>query len=136
MNEKIVPPFTKVSATEKVKRAEDLWNSKDPEAIALAYTEDSEWRNRDVFFKGREKIVSFLKSKWLKEQKYTLKKELFSFTDNRIAVDFIYEYQDENEAWFRAYGNEHWIFDASGLMNRRDASINDVAINVQERIFF
>ncbi|MFT7688075.1 MAG: nuclear transport factor 2 (NTF2) superfamily protein [Candidatus Azotimanducaceae bacterium] len=134
MKTQIVPPFTAASAKEKVQRAEDLWNKQDPKKISMAYSEDSEWRNRGLIFKGRKNIVSFLISKWQKENQYKLKKDLFSFTDNKIAVDFIYEYQSENSVWFRAYGNEHWEFNSDGLMTKRDASINDVAISVQDRM--
>ena len=136
MNVQIKPPFSLESAKEKVQRAEDLWNTKNPEAISKAYTSNSEWRNRNVFLKGRSEIKAFLKAKWEKERNYRLEKHLFSFSDEHIAVHFQYEYQDENSQWFRAYGNEHWTFDTEGLMAKRDASINDQAIDKNERIIF
>ena len=115
--------------------AEDAWNSRDPERVALAYTEDSRWRNRAEFFQGRAEIVAFLRRKWSREIDYRLIKELWAFHDNRIAVRFQYEWRDDSEHWFRCYGNEQWEFDAAGLMRRREASINDVAIAADDRKF-
>ena len=133
---KILPPFTLETAQKKVKLAQDNWNSKDPERIALAYTEDCEWRNRNEFIKGRTDIKEFLKKKYAKELDYKLEKYLFAFMDNKISVHFQYEYHNENGQWFRAYGNENWEFDwESGLMMKRDASINDLAIQESERKF-
>ena len=129
----IRPPFTRDTALAKVEAADDAWNSRDPERVALAYSEDSEWRNRDEFFKGREAIKVFLRRKWAKELDYRLKKELWAYTDNRISVRFEYEWHDENNQWYRTYGNEHWEFDQDGLMRRRDMSANDVAIAEHER---
>jgi len=128
-----VPPFTAVTARQKVQAAEDAWNSRDPERVALAYTIDSEWRNRDEFFQGREAIVAFLRRKWARELDYRLRKELWCFTDNRISVRFEYESRDVNGQWWRSHGNEHWEFDERGLMRRRDASINDYRIDESER---
>ncbi|WP_394774090.1 DUF1348 family protein [Flavobacterium sp.] len=128
-----LPPFTYETALEKIQLAEDAWNSQDPERVSKAYTIDSEWRNRDQFVNGREEIVRFLTKKWEKESNYKLKKEYWAHTDNRIAVRFEYEYQDLNGNWFRAYGNENWEFDANGLMQKRFASINDLAINEEDR---
>lgn len=128
-----LPPFTHETAVQKVQLAEDAWNSKNPEKIALAYTEDSEWRNRSEFVTGREEIVKFLTGKWEKELDYKLKKELWAFTDNRIAVRYEYEYHNAEGQWFRAYGNENWEFDENGLMQRRFASVNDLPINESER---
>jgi uncharacterized protein len=130
-----VPPFTLETAAEKVRMAEDAWNTRDPERVALAYTEDSRWRNRAEFFQGRKAIIEFLKRKWAKELDYRLIKELWAFHENRIAVRFQYEWHDDSDNWFRAYGNEQWEFDATGLMRRREASINDVPILVVERKF-
>ncbi len=130
-----LPPFDEVSALAKVQAAEDAWNSCDPERVSLAYTVDSEWRNRDEFINGREEVQAFLSHKWKTERNYKLKKELWSFTDNRIAVTFRYEWQNEAGSWFRSYGNELWEFAANGLMQRRIASINDSAINESEREF-
>ena len=130
------PPFTEETARKKVQAAEDAWNSRDPERVALAYTPDSEWRNRDLFFGGRQAIVDFLRAKWQKEQDYRLKKTLWAFTDNRIAVRFEYEWHNDQGQWFRSYGNEMWEFADNGLMQRRFASINDVAIAEQERRIF
>ncbi|MET9509699.1 nuclear transport factor 2 family protein [Streptomyces flavidovirens] len=127
------PPFTAGTAREKVQAAEDAWNSRDPERVALAYTEDSEWRNRDTFLRGRAQIVEFLRDKWRRELDYRLRKELWAFTDNRIAVRFEYEWHDEADQWFRSYGNENWEFDENGLMRRRYASINDLTISADER---
>ncbi len=129
----IRPPFTHESALAKVKAAEDAWNSRDPERVALAYSENSEWRNRDQFFKGREAIKAFLHRKWAKELDYRLKKELWAYTDNRISVRFEYEWHDDNNQWYRTYGNEHWEFDDDGLMRRRDMSANDIPIEEHER---
>jgi nuclear transport factor 2 (NTF2) superfamily protein len=130
-----VPPFTLETATAKVRLAEDAWNSRDPERVSLAYTEDSWWRNRSEFFVGRAAIVEFLGRKWARELDYRLIKELWAFTANRISVRFQYEWHDQDGAWFRAYGNEQWEFDEHGLMRRREASINDVAIGPAERRF-
>ena len=127
------PPFTVETAKAKVKAAENAWNSRDPDRIALAYTEDSEWRNRDKFLKGRDEIKAFLKRKWAKELDYRLMKELWAFTENRISVRFEYEWHNEQGQWFRSHGNEHWEFDEHGLMRRRDASINDVPIEERQR---
>lgn len=129
----IKPPFTRESATAKVKAAEDAWNSRDPERIALAYTPDSVWRNRSEFLKGREEIKAFLRRKWEKELDYRLMKELWAFDGNRISVRFEYEWHDTSGQWFRSHGNEQWEFDAEGLMARREASINDVEIEESER---
>ncbi|RST13494.1 DUF1348 family protein [Streptomyces sp. WAC05374] len=123
-----LPPFTEETARLKVRLAEDAWNTRDPERVALAYTEDSEWRNRDVFLRGRDEIVAFLTDKWRRELDYRLRKELWAFTGDRIAVRFAYEYHDADGRWFRAYGNENWEFDERGLMRKRYASINDVPI--------
>jgi hypothetical protein len=131
----IRPPFSLQTATAKVRAAEDAWNSRDPQQVSLAYSEDSEWRNRDTFIRGREPIREFLTGKWEREFDYRLAKALWSFTDNRIAVRFQYEYHDAYGQWFRAYGNELWEFDDEGLMRRREASINDVAIEENERKF-
>lgn len=130
-----LPPFTLETAKEKIQMAEDAWNSQDPEKVSKAYTTDSEWRNRDTFINGREEIVSFLQKKWEKELNYRLKKEYWAHTGNRIAVRFEYEYQTREGNWFRAYGNENWEFDDNGLMMKRYASINDVAIQEEERKF-
>jgi uncharacterized protein len=131
----ITPPFTHASAVRKVRMAEDAWNSRDPERVSLAYTEDSRWRNRAEFFQGRAKIREFLQRKWQKEQDYRLIKELWAYTDNRIAVRFQYEWHDGSGQWYRAHGNEQWEFAASGLMQRREASINDVPIADSDRRF-
>jgi nuclear transport factor 2 (NTF2) superfamily protein len=128
-----LPPFTLESAIKKVQLAEDAWNSQDPVRVSLAYTVDSEWRNRSEFVNGREEIVKFLSGKWQRELDYKLKKELWAFTDNRIAVRFEYEYHDASGQWYRAYGNENWEFDENGLMQRRFASINDLPINEADR---
>ncbi len=130
-----LPPFTEETAKQKIQMAEDAWNSKDPVKVAKAYTVDSEWRNRDQFVNGREEIQSFLEHKWEKELDYKLKKELWAFKDNRIAVRFEYEYRNTEGQWFRAYGNENWEFDENGLMQKRFASINDLAIEEGERKF-
>ncbi|MEZ5945173.1 MAG: nuclear transport factor 2 family protein [Planctomycetaceae bacterium] len=132
----ILPPFNLESATAKVRAAEDAWNSRDPHRVSLAYTEDSEWRNRSQFIRGREQIREFLTEKWAKELDYRLTKSLWSFTENRIAVRFQYEYHNAEGQWFRAYGNELWEFDDEGLMRRREASINDVAIEDEQRRFY
>ena len=131
-----VPPFTEESARRKVKAAQDAWNTRDPEKVSLAYTEDSKWRNRDEFFEGREEIVAFLKRKWARELDYRLQKNLWCFTRNRIAVRFEYECHDAEGRWWRSHGNELWEFDANGLMRRRDASINDYRIDESERRIF
>ena len=127
------PPFTMESALQKVQMAEDAWNTKDPEKVCLAYTEDTEWRNRIQFLSGREEVKAFLKRKWEYELDYKLKKELWGFRENRMAVRFEYEYRNVEGQWFRAYGNELWEFDGRGLMRKRFASINDVPINESER---
>ena len=131
----IAPPFTLVTALRKVRLAEDAWNSRDPKRVSLAYSENSVWRNRGEFVTGREAIRRFLAGKWERELDYRLTKSLWSFTDNRIAVRFQYEYHDAAGQWFRAYGNELWEFDDAGLMRRREASINDVPISAAERRF-
>ncbi|MBX3738631.1 MAG: nuclear transport factor 2 family protein [Candidatus Didemnitutus sp.] len=128
-----VPPFDEASARLKVQAAEDAWNSRDPERVALAYTEHSEWRNRSEFFSGRAAIVAFLRRKWARELDYRLKKELWTFGGNRIAVRFEYEWHDASGQWYRSYGNENWEFAASGLMASRFASINDLPIHPMER---
>ncbi|PIR00290.1 MAG: hypothetical protein COV66_07335 [Nitrospinae bacterium CG11_big_fil_rev_8_21_14_0_20_45_15] len=128
-----LPPFTQETASQKVRRAEDAWNTRDPEKVALAYTLDSDWRNRTEFILGREAIVQFLQRKWAKEQEYRLIKELWAFDDSRIAVRFAYEWRDRQGDWFRSYGNENWEFDENGLMRRRIASINDLAISEKDR---
>ncbi|MBY0462826.1 MAG: nuclear transport factor 2 family protein [Alphaproteobacteria bacterium] len=130
-----LPPFTMETALQKVQLAEDAWNSQDPERIASAYTIDTQWRNRTEFINGREEVVAFLKQKWQKELNYKLKKELWGFRENRMAVRFEYEYQDNSGQWFRAYGNENWEFDGNGLMQKRYASINDLAIDPKDRKF-
>ena len=131
-----LPPFNQETAILKVQNAEDAWNSKDPERVSLAYTIDTEWRNRDQFINGRQEVVSFLTDKWKKEQQYKLKKELWAFTDNRIAVRFEYEFKDESGQWYRAYGNENWEFNSDGLMQRRFASINNIEIEEKDRKLF
>ncbi|MGA7117830.1 MAG: nuclear transport factor 2 family protein [Hyphomicrobium sp.] len=128
-----LPPFTLETAIQKVRMAEDGWNSRDPDRVALAYTPDSQWRNRAEFPKGRSEIISFLTAKWARELDYRLIKEIWAFTDNRIAVRFAYEWHDVAGQWFRSYGNENWEFDAQGLMQKRFASINDVAIRDNDR---
>ncbi|WP_159470402.1 nuclear transport factor 2 family protein [Dyadobacter sp. 3J3] len=130
---KPLPPFDLDSAIEKVQLAEDAWNSRDPERVASAYTLDTEWRNRSVFINGRENVIKFLADKWQRELRYKLKKELWAFTGNRIAVRFEYEYHDSDMRWFRAYGNENWEFNENGLMQRRFASINDLEIKEEDR---
>ena len=129
------PPFTRETAMQKVRMAEDGWNNRDPEKVALAYTADSQWRNRNEFLKGRAEIVEFLKRKWAKEHEYRLIKELWAFEGNRIAVRFAYEWHDEAGQWWRSYGNENWAFDENGLMQKRYASINDLAIPASDRLF-
>ena len=129
----IRPPFSLESALAKVQAAEDAWNSRDPDRVSLAYSENSEWRNRTEFFQGRAAIRAFLSRKWAKELDYRLKKELWGFRENRIAVRFEYEWHDADGQWYRAYGNELWEFDPDGLMQRRYASINDALIEEQER---
>ncbi len=133
MSNKLIPPFTEETARAKVKAAEDGWNSRDPERVALAYTEDSQWRNRDEFFTGRKAIKEFLTRKWASELDYRLMKELWAYTGNRISVRFEYEWHDESDQWYRTHGNEHWEFDEEGLMRRRDMSANDVPIAESER---
>jgi uncharacterized protein len=130
-----LPPFTAETAAQKVRLAEDGWNTRDPARAALAYTEDSRWRNRAEFVNGRAEIVAFLTRKWRRELEYRLIKELWAFAGNRIAVRFAYEYHDDSGNWFRAYGNENWEFDENGLMRVRFASINDLPIGVGERKF-
>lgn len=130
-----LPPFTLETAKEKIQLAEDAWNSQDPERVSKAYTEDSEWRNRDQFINGRAEIVEFLRKKWTKELNYKLRKEYWDHAENRIAVRFEYEYQTKSGEWFRAYGNENWEFDENGLMQKRYASINDLAIKEEDRKF-
>ena len=131
-----VPPFNEASARQKVLAAEAAWNSRDPERVAGAYTVDSVWRNRSEFIQGRDQIVSFLQAKWARELDYVLRKDLWAFHDNRIAVRFQYEWRDHDGNWFRSYGNENWEFDADGYMQRREASINDLAITADERRIF
>lgn len=131
-----LPPFTEETARQKIQMAEDAWNSRDPGRVALAYTINSEWRNRNQFINGRDEIIAFLKQKWQREINYRFKKEYWAHTNNRIAVRFEYEYQDDAGQWYRAYGNENWEFDENGLMARRYASINDLAITETERKFF
>jgi nuclear transport factor 2 (NTF2) superfamily protein len=130
-----LPPFDAETAAKKARMAEDAWNSRDPERVSLAYTEESWWRNRSEFFSGRAAIVEFLTRKWAKELDYRLIKEVWAFHGNRIAARFAYEYQDAAGNWFRAHGNEQWEFDEAGLMRRREASINDVPIAESERKF-
>ena len=130
-----VPPFTEETARTKVKAAEDAWNTRDPEVVAKAYTEDSQWRNRDEFFTGREAIKEFLRRKWAKELDYKLMKELWAYTGNHISVRFEYEWHDSSGQWYRTHGNEHWEFDENGLMRRRDMSANDIPIQESERRF-
>lgn len=127
------PPFTAETAAAKVQTAEDAWNTRNPEVVAQAYTEDSQWRNRTEFFCGREAIKAFLKRKWARELDYRLKKELWAYTENRISVRFEYEWHDAEGQWYRTHGNEHWEFAADGLMRRRDMSANDIPIQESER---
>ncbi|MGY6647857.1 DUF1348 family protein [Wenyingzhuangia sp. IMCC45574] len=131
-----LPPFTEETAKIKIQKAEDAWNSKNPEVVSMAYTPDSEWRNRNLFINGREEIVTFLKNKWSTEINYKLKKEYWAHTANRIAVRFEYEYQNNEGKWYRAYGNENWEFDDNGLMKKRYASINDLEITENQRKIF
>ena len=131
----VCPPFDHAKAIVKVRAAENAWNSRDPLRVSLAYSDDSLWRNRDQFIQGRGEIVRFLTAKWEKELDYRLVKEMWTFSDNRIAVRFQYEWHDVNSHWFRSYGNELWEFDEQGLMRRREASINDVPIQFQQRRF-
>ena len=129
------PPFTLETATQKVRLAEDAWNTRDPDRVSLAYTVDSVWRNRSEFVSGRQQIVEFLRRKWARELDYRLKKELWCFAGNRISVKFEYEWHDDSGHWYRSYGNEQWEFNDDGLMRRREASINDVPIGEAERKF-
>lgn len=131
-----LPPFNKETATEKVRLAEDGWNSRDPEKVALAYAMNTKWRNRSHFLYNRGEAQAFLEAKWNKENEYRLIKELFAFTENRIAVRYAYEWRDDSGNWFRSYGNENWVFDESGLMIERFASINDLPIAEQDRKFY
>ncbi|MGD1854480.1 MAG: DUF1348 family protein [Leptolyngbyaceae cyanobacterium] len=133
---KLVPPFTREIAAKKVRMAEDAWNSRDPQRVSMAYSENSHWRNRAEIFEGREAIREFLSRKWDKELAYRLTKEMWAFGENRIAVRFQYEWHDDAGQWYRAYGNENWEFDDDGLMRRREASINDKPIAEDERRFF
>ncbi len=128
-----VPPFTEETARAKVKAAENAWNTRDPEVVAKAYTEDSQWRNRDEFLTGREAIKEFLRRKWAKELDYKLMKELWAYTGNHISVRFEYEWHDASGQWYRTHGNEHWEFDENGLMRRRDMSANDIPIDESGR---
>ena len=130
-----LPPFTRETAAQKARLAEDGWNSRDPERVSLVYTPDSQWRNRAEFFSGREAIVQFLRRKWAKELDYRLIKEVWAFHENRIAVRFAYEWHDDSGSWFRSYGNENWEFNEQGLMRRRIASINDLPIRDTDRKF-
>ena len=130
-----VPPFTLETAIEKVRLAEDAWNSRDPERVVLVYTEDTEWRNRAEFPKGREEVKRFLERKWARELDYRLIKELWAFRDNRLAVRFAYEWRDDSGQWYRSYGNENWEFTEAGLMRRRFASINDLPIKPEQRLY-
>jgi uncharacterized protein len=131
-----LPPFTRETAAQKVQSAEDAWNTRDPERVSLAYSEDSFWRNRETFLSGRAEIVAFLTSKWERELDYALRKNLWCFEDNRIAVRFQYECHDHDGQWWRSYGNELWEFNEHGLMKRREASINDLRIDEQDRRIF
>ncbi|HEY6887449.1 MAG TPA: nuclear transport factor 2 family protein [Solirubrobacter sp.] len=131
-----VPPFTEATARQKVQAAEDAWNTRDPDKVAAAYTVDSVWRNRDTFVTGREEIAAFLRGKWDRELEYALRKDLWAYSGNRIAVRFQYESRDASGQWWRSYGNEQWEFDEEGYMRRREASINDVAISASERRIF
>ena len=130
-----LPPFSRDSAAQKARAAEDAWNTRDPVRVAAAYTPDSRWRNRAEFFAGRDAIEAFLRRKWARELDYRLIKEVWAFTDNRIAVRFAYEWHDDGGHWYRSHGNEQWEFDADGFMRRREASINDVPIAVSDRLF-
>jgi nuclear transport factor 2 (NTF2) superfamily protein len=131
-----LPPFNRETAIQKVRLAEDAWNSRDPEKVALAYSSDSRWRNRSEFVNGRQEIIAFLTRKWAKELDYRLIKEVWAFTDNRIAVRFAYEWHDDSGTWYRSYGNENWEFDDDGLMRLRFASINDLPIKPSDRKYF
>jgi uncharacterized protein len=131
-----LPPFDPDTALVKVQAAEDAWNTRDPHKVALAYTEDCQWRNRDVFVTGREEIIAFLTAKWERELDYVLRKSLWGFRGNRMAVRFQYEWHDATDQWFRSYGNELWEFDEQGLMRRREASINDLPISESDRRYF
>jgi nuclear transport factor 2 (NTF2) superfamily protein len=131
-----LPPFSRETAAQKVQAAEDAWNTRDPERVAAAYSEDSIWRNRDTFITGRAEIVAFLATKWERELEYALRKNLWCFDENKIAVRFQYECHDRNGQWWRSYGNEIWEFDEHGLMTRREASINDIRINEHDRRIF
>ncbi|ORB29958.1 DUF1348 family protein [Mycolicibacterium parafortuitum] len=135
MSQPLVPPFTLAGATAKVRAGENLWNTRDPQRVALGYTPDSRWRNRSTFLRGRAEIIEFLAGKWAAELDYRLIKELWAYGDDRIAVRFAYEYHDADGRWFRAYGNENWEFAADGLMKTRHASINDVPITESDRLF-
>lgn len=130
-----LPPYNAETAAQKARMAEDAWNSRDPARVALAYTEGSRWRNRAEFFAGRPAIEAFLQRKWARELDYRLIKEVWAYSDNRIAVRFVYEFRDDSGQWFRAHGNEQWAFDGEGLMQRREASINDRPIKEEERLF-
>ena len=132
-NKPPLPPFNLETARQKVQMAEDAWNTKNPEKVALAYTVDTEWRNRNLFINGRDEVIAFLKDKWSKELDYRLKKELWTYRENRLAVRFKYEWHNQAGQWFRSYGNENWEFDENGLMKKRFASINDLAIQESER---
>ena len=131
-----LPPFDLEGALAKVQAAEDAWNTRDPHTVALAYTEDCQWRNRDLFITGREEIIEFLTAKWERELDYVLRKSLWGFRENRMAVRFQYEWHDASGQWFRSYGNELWEFDEHGFMSRREASINDVTIGESDRRYF
>ncbi len=131
-----IPPFTRETATQKIRLAEDAWNSRDPERVSLVYTPDTLWRNRSEFLSGRPAVVEFLKRKWSREIDYRLIKELWAFSENRIAVRFAYEWRDDSGHWFRSYGNENWEFNEQGQMMRRFASINDLPISETDRKFF
>ena len=135
MNRPPLPPFTEATALQKVRAAEDGWNSRDPAKVALAYTPDTRWRNRSDFINGRDEVEAFLTAKWKRENQYRLIKELWTFAGNRIAVRFAYEWHDDSGSWFRSYGNENWEFDGDGLMQVRHASINDLPITGSEREF-
>lgn len=135
MSTVLLPPFDRASAIQKVRLAEDGWNSRDPARVSLAYTEDSQWRNRHEFVRGRAEIVAFLTRKWQREHEYRLIKEIWAHDNNRIAVRFAYEWHDEQGQWFRSYGNENWEFAENGLMHKRHASINDLAIPETARLF-
>jgi nuclear transport factor 2 (NTF2) superfamily protein len=131
----LAPPFTRETAIQKTRRAEDAWNTRDPQRVALAYTVDSRWRNRAEFINGREEIIQFLTRKWNREMDYRLIKEMWTFGESRIAVRFAYEWHDDSGQWYRSYGNENWEFDAEGLMQRRHASINDLPIRAADRLY-